>query len=113
MVESVVNFAQQIMQGQNQPASRQASLESELLTTIMNSGLLDHESHRQTKKYESDSNSQDTDELPEDQQLQRLRKKPEKLRKQLFEILLRKRIFLTDRMEKIEKLLLHYGLITE
>lgn len=57
IVESVVNFAQQIMQGQNQPASRQASLESELLTTIMNSGLLDQESHRQTKKYESDSNS--------------------------------------------------------
>jgi hypothetical protein len=45
--------------------------------------------------------------------MERLRKKPEKLRKQLFEIILRKRIFLTDRMEKIEKILLHFGIITE
>ena len=38
-------------------------------------------------------------------------KKPEKLTKQLFEILLRKRIFLTDRFEKIEKSLITYGFI--
>lgn len=40
------------------------------------------------------------------------KKKPEKLRKQLFEILLRKRIFLTDRFEKIEKSLIMHGIIT-
>lgn len=39
-------------------------------------------------------------------------KKPEKLRKQLFEILLRKRIFLTDRFEKIEKSLIMYNIVT-
>jgi hypothetical protein len=35
------------------------------------------------------------------------------LRKELFEIVLRKRIFLTDRIEKIEKLLISFGLIDE
>jgi hypothetical protein len=35
------------------------------------------------------------------------------LRKELFEIILRKRIFLTDRIEKIEKLLVSFGLIDE
>jgi hypothetical protein len=32
--------------------------------------------------------------------------RPERLRKRLYEILLRKRIFLTDRLEKLEKVLL-------
>lgn len=40
------------------------------------------------------------------------KQRPEKLRKQLFEILLRKRIFLTDRFEKIEKSLIMHGIIT-
>lgn len=35
----------------------------------------------------------------------RKRKKPEQLRKEIFEVFLRKRIFLTDRTEKVEKLL--------
>jgi hypothetical protein len=51
--------------------------------------------------------------MTEEQKLIKLRKKPAKLRKQLFEILLRKRIFITDRMEKVEKLLVHFQLITE
>jgi len=42
-----------------------------------------------------------------------LKEKPDKLRKQLFEIILRKRIFLTDRMEKIEKILVQFGFIKE
>ena len=49
----------------------------------------------------------------ERRRLKRLKKKPEKLRKELFEILLRKRIFLTDRLEKLEKLLILYGIVTE
>lgn len=85
IVNTVSAFASQILQGQDpeQQANpqRQAALESELLSTVLNSGLLDKESHLEQKKYESDSNSQDTDELPEDQQLKRLRKKPEKLKK--------------------------------
>ena len=35
------------------------------------------------------------------------------LKKELFEIILRKRIFLTDRIEKLEKLLITFGLINE
>ena len=61
---------------------------------------------------DSDSNS-DSDSMTEEQKLIRLRKKPEKLKKQLFEIILRKRIFLTDRMEKIEKNLVECKLISE
>ena len=49
----------------------------------------------------------------EERKLRRLRKKPEQLRKQLFEVVLRKRIFLTDRMEKVEKVLIKFGIITE
>jgi len=49
----------------------------------------------------------------ERRRLARLKKKPERLRKELFEILLRKRIFLTDRLEKLEKLLIIYGIVTE
>lgn len=40
-------------------------------------------------------------------------KKPDQLRKELYELLLRKRVFLTDRLEKIEKMLLLYGIVTE
>jgi len=49
----------------------------------------------------------------EEKKLKRLRKKPEQLRKELFEVVLRKRIFLTDRMEKIEKILIQFGIMTE
>ena len=60
--------------------------------------------------HESDSTNSD---MSEDTKLERLRKKPEKLRKQLFEVVLRKRIFLTDRMEKIEKMLCHFKLVED
>lgn len=49
----------------------------------------------------------------EKRKLRRLRKKPDQLRKELFEIVLRKRIFLTDRFEKIEKVLIISGIISE
>jgi hypothetical protein len=42
-----------------------------------------------------------------------LKKKPDQLRRELFEVILRKRIFLTDRMEKVEKLLVMYGVVDE
>lgn len=102
----------QTTQNPGQAAVQQNSLESELLSTILNSGILTNETEPE-KLHESDSLSGDSDELTEEQRLVRLRKKPAKLRKQLFEILLRKRIFLTDRMEKIEKLLVHFQLISE
>ena len=31
----------------------------------------------------------------------------------MFEVILRKRIFLTDRMERVEKALVTYGIVTE
>lgn len=40
-------------------------------------------------------------------------KRPEQLRKELYELLLRRRVFLTDRLEKVEKMLLLYGVVTE
>jgi len=36
---------------------------------------------------------------------------PEELRREIYENLLKRRIFLADRLEKIEKALLHYELI--
>lgn len=42
-----------------------------------------------------------------------MKKKPEQLRRELFEVILRKRIFLTDRMEKVEKILIQYGIVSE
>ena len=51
--------------------------------------------------------------MDEEAKLEKLRKKPDKLRKQLFEVVLRKRIFLTNRMEKIEKMLVMFGIISE
>lgn len=49
----------------------------------------------------------------ERRKLKRLKKKPDQLRRELFEVILRKRIFLTDRMEKVEKLLVMYGVVDE
>jgi hypothetical protein len=49
----------------------------------------------------------------ERRKLNRLKKKPDQLRKELFEVILRKRIFLTDRMERVEKALVTYGFFTE
>ena len=51
--------------------------------------------------------------MTQEQKIERLRRKPDELRRQLFEIVLRKRIFLTDRMEKIEKILVKFGFIQE
>jgi len=48
----------------------------------------------------------------ERRRLKRLKAKPDKLRKELYEIILRKRIFLTDRLERLEKLLMVFGLVT-
>ena len=41
-----------------------------------------------------------------------MKAKPDKLRKELYEIILRKRIFLTDRLERLEKLLMVFGIVT-
>ena len=49
----------------------------------------------------------------EKKKLKRLKKKPDQLRRELFEVILRKRIFLTDRMEKVEKILVQYGIVSE
>jgi hypothetical protein len=49
----------------------------------------------------------------EKKKLKRLKKKPDQLRRELFEVILRKRIFLTDRMEKVEKVLVQYGIVSE
>lgn len=112
-----MDFAQQVMRHQTErdplrAAQQQSSLESELLSTILNAGVLQLDKEPQ-RLHESDSGSVDSDELTEEQKIIRLRKKPAKLRKQLFEILLRKRVFICDRLEKIEKLLVHFGMISE
>ena len=41
-----------------------------------------------------------------------MKAKPDKLRKELYEIISRKRIFLTDRLERLEKLLMVFGVVT-
>ena len=72
----------------------------------------EEESKKQARTQRIEELAQDEKER-EERKLRRLRKKPEQLRKQLFEVVLRKRIFLTDRMEKVEKVLIKFGIITE
>lgn len=89
-------------------SEKQTNLESELLKTILNSGVL--EKHEEKNEEDDDSSNSDAS---ENTKLERLRKKPDKLRAKLFEVILRKRIFLTDRMEKIEKILVDCGLVSD
>lgn len=80
------------------------SFEADLLKTILDSGLMSKDKE-ESEKYNSEAESVDSDDLTQEQKIERLQKKPDLLRKQLFEIILRKRIFLSDRLEKIEKIL--------
>jgi hypothetical protein len=61
-------------------------------------------------KFKGGEVSEDTD---DENQQRPTRKSPEMLRKEIYEIHLRKRIFLTDRMEKLEKLLILHNLVSE
>ena len=81
-----------------------------MLNDILNSSIMDSFNDRQNEKKKDDaSDSSDS----EKESSRKKKEKPERLRKKLYEVILRKRIFLTDRMEKIEKMLISHGFMTE
>ncbi len=62
-----------------------------------------------TEDKNSDSEEEDEDHLVDDQTLLT----PEELRREIYENLLKRRIFFADRQEKIEKVLITLGLISK
>ena len=111
-MSTVAEFSSQIVSSNPMNTESQRNFEQDLLETVLNSGLLGKQHEETEDKYNSEA-SQDSDDMTQEQKIERLRRKPDELRRQLFEIVLRKRIFLTDRMEKIEKILVKFGFIQE
>ena len=75
--------------------------------------------NRSSQEQRSDDESEETDDSEDESDCQKCgrssksKKKPEQIRKQFYEILLRRRIFLTDRVEKFEKALVTAKMISE
>lgn len=80
-----------------------------MLNDILNSSIMDSFNVREKEK----DHAMESDSSDSEKESRKKKDKPEKLRKKLYEVVLRKRIFLTDRMEKIEKILINHGFMTE